>query len=94
MTCSVGHRLDSDLLLLWLWHRQAAVALIQPLAWKLPHASQEGGAEAALERPKKKKKNYKLCLVPSIKSLADNLINSCYLLSFFPLGLGQFKTLQ
>ena len=27
-----------DLVLLWLWHRLAAVALIQPLAWELPYA--------------------------------------------------------
>ena len=24
---------------LWLWHRPAAAALIQPLAWKLPYAA-------------------------------------------------------
>ena len=28
-----------DLALLWLWHRPAAAALIQPLPWKLPYAS-------------------------------------------------------
>ena len=27
MSCSVGHRHSSDLALLWLWHRLAAVAL-------------------------------------------------------------------
>ena len=27
-----------DLVLLWLWCRQAAVALIHPLAWELPYA--------------------------------------------------------
>ena len=29
---------DPVLLLLWLWRRLAAAALIQPLAWELPHA--------------------------------------------------------
>ena len=29
---------DKDPALLWLWRRPAAVALIQPLAWELPHA--------------------------------------------------------
>ena len=27
-----------DPMLLWLWHRLADVALIQPLAWELPYA--------------------------------------------------------
>ena len=38
MSYGVGHRLSSDLALLWLWHRPAAVAQIGPLAWELPHA--------------------------------------------------------
>ena len=37
--------------MLWPWHRTAAVALIQPLAWEVPRA-----AAVALKRPKKKKK--------------------------------------
>ena len=38
--------------LLWLWCRSAAMALIRPLAWELPYA-----AGAALKKKKKKKKN-------------------------------------
>ena len=38
-------------MLLWLWHRLAATALIQPLAWELPYA-----VGAALEKTKKKEK--------------------------------------
>ena len=38
MNCSAGRRLSSDLMLLWLWHRPAAVAPIYPLAWELPCA--------------------------------------------------------
>ena len=38
-------------MLLWLWHRLAAVALIRPLAWEPPYA-----ADAALK--KKKLKNF------------------------------------
>ena len=34
MSCGVGHRHGSDLAWLWLWHRQAAVASIQTLAWE------------------------------------------------------------
>ena len=44
-----------DLTLLWLWHRLAAAALIQPLAWELPYA-----IGAALRKKKKKKDNLKL----------------------------------
>ena len=51
MSCGVGCRCDSDLALLWLWCRPAAVALIGPLAWEPPYA-----AGAALRRQKKKKK--------------------------------------
>ena len=53
----VGCRHDSDLalLLLWLWHRPAAVALIQPLACELPYAT--GTALKKKEGGKLKKKN-------------------------------------
>ena len=39
---------------LWLWHRPAAAAPIQPLVWELPYA-----ADASLERQGKKKKKGK-----------------------------------
>ena len=48
MSCGVGRRPSSDLVLLWLWHRLAAAALMWPLAWEFPHAT-----GAALKRPKK-----------------------------------------
>ena len=38
MGCGVGHRHDSDLMLLWLWCRPATVALIGPLDWEPPYA--------------------------------------------------------
>ena len=50
MSYGVGHRHDSDLMLLWLWRRPAATALIRPLASEPPYAT-----GVALERPKKKK---------------------------------------
>ena len=57
MSCGVGRRLGSDLALLWLWCRPAATALIEPLAWEPPRAS-----DAALKRDQKEKekkgKNY------------------------------------
>ena len=52
MSCGVGRRSGSDLALLW--RRLAAVAQIQPLAWKTPHAT-----GAALEKDQRKKKKEK-----------------------------------
>ena len=42
MSWAVGHRLGLDPVLLWLWYRLAATALIRPLAWEPPPAV--GGA--------------------------------------------------
>ena len=53
MSCGVGHRegLDhKDPTLLWLWHRKAAEAATQPIAWELSYAS-----DVALKGPKNKK---------------------------------------
>ena len=47
MRCCVGHRCGLDPMLLWLWRRPAAAALIRPLAWELPYA-----ADAALKKLK------------------------------------------
>ena len=38
MSCGVGHRRGLDPVLLWLWGRLVAAALIQLLAWELPYA--------------------------------------------------------
>ena len=48
MSCGVGCKCGSDLVLLWLWHRPVAIALIQPLAWEPPYAT-----GAAQEKKKK-----------------------------------------
>ena len=37
-SCGAGHRYGSDMVLLWLWHRPAATAPIQPLAWEFSYA--------------------------------------------------------
>ena len=39
MSCGVGHICGLDLVLLWLWYRQAAAAPIGPVAWELPYAA-------------------------------------------------------
>ena len=54
MSCGVGHRRGSDPVLLWLWWRLEAIALIQPVAWEPPYA-----VGAALE--KKERYWYDLC---------------------------------
>ena len=38
-------------MLLWLWHRRAAMALIRPLAWEHPYAT--GVAQEMAKRQKK-----------------------------------------
>ena len=50
MSCGVACRRGSDLALLWLWCRPAAVAPIKPLAWEPPCAT-----SVALKSKKKKK---------------------------------------
>ena len=53
MSCGVGHRLNSDPALLWLWCRPAAAAPIRPVAWDPPYA-----AGAALKKAKRWKKRW------------------------------------
>jgi len=49
VSCGVGHRHGSDLALLWLWCRPAAVAPIRPLGWEPPYP-----AEAVIKSEKGK----------------------------------------
>ena len=65
MSCGVGRRRSSDLALLWLWYRPAAVAPVGPLAWEPPYV-----AGAALKRQKDKK----------IVFLLLNMASSLYIL--------------
>ena len=53
MSCGKGHKCGSDLVLLWLWHRPAAVAPIQSLARELPYVER-----SPKKKKKKKKKRY------------------------------------
>ena len=54
MSCGVGRRHSLDLVLLWLWGRLVATALIGPLAWEHPYA-----VGAALKRQKTKDRKKK-----------------------------------
>ena len=38
LSCGVGHRCCSDLVLLWPWHKPVATDPIRPLAWEPPFA--------------------------------------------------------
>ena len=67
MSCGVGRRHGLDLVLLWLRHRPAAIALIRPLAWEPPYA-----AGAALKRQKKKKKKFSACPILNHFSVLKN----------------------
>ena len=51
MNYGIGHRCGSNPVLLWLWCRLAATALIRPLAWEPPYAT-----SAALKSQKEKEK--------------------------------------
>ena len=55
ISCGVGGRCGSDPTFLWLWCRQAVLALIRLLAWELPYAT-----GAALKSKKKKKVTRKI----------------------------------
>ena len=58
MSCGVRCRLGLDPVLLWLWHRPTATALIRPLAWETPYAV--GAAQEMAKRLDKKKKKKRL----------------------------------
>ena len=55
MSCGVGRRQGSDLVLLWFWYRVAATALIRPLALKPPYAA--GAALKGQQTNKKRSKD-------------------------------------
>ena len=56
MRYGVGHRHGSDLVLLWLWHRLAAVTPIGPLVWEPPYAI--GAALKQTNKQKNQKRIY------------------------------------
>ena len=57
VSCGIGHRLGSDLALLWLW--LAAVALIQlnPLVWELPGVALRTKTKTKTKTKTNKQKN-------------------------------------
>ena len=69
MSCGVGRRRGSDLALLWLWCRPAAVAPIQPLAREPPYAA--GVAQEMTKRQKKKKRKEIIFSCPHNNSIGQ-----------------------
>ena len=66
---SVGHRHSSDPTLLLLWHRPAAAAPNQPLAWELPCA-----ASAALKKRERENSSPRLQQIsPQLQQTSFNL---------------------
>ena len=55
MSCGVGCRHGSDLMLLGLWCRPAAVAPIQPLVWEPPCATGAAPQEKQANKQARKK---------------------------------------
>ena len=88
MSCDVGCRHSSDLALVWLWYRLAAMAPIGPLAWEPPYAAR--AAQEMAKRQKKKKNLLCFCTscVPSpflfhhLKDLLDVLLFFYFYLIF------------
>ena len=59
MSCGIGCRGGSNPVLLWLWHRPVATAMIRPLAWEPPYAvgvALKRQKDQKTEKRKKKKK--------------------------------------
>ena len=55
MSGGVGHRRSSDLVLLWLWHRLAATALIRPLAWEASICRRSGSRKGKKTKKKRER---------------------------------------
>ena len=77
MSCSVGCKRGWDPKLLWLWCRPAAVVLIPPLAWELPHAA---GVAPPPPPPNHKKSKISELLVSAILHLNVWKRHTAYLL--------------
>ena len=63
----LGCRWGSDLTVLWLWHRAATVAPIQPLGWELLYAA------GMVRKEKKRKENFRLPEIVSIRMQVQSL---------------------
>ena len=74
MSYGVGHRRSSDLVLLWLWCRPAAVAPIGPVAWEPPYA-----VSAASEKKKKLNLSLQQKFCFSLTAFMYIIVRNCFL---------------
>ena len=72
VSCGVGCRRSSDPVLLWLWLRPVATALIRPPAWEPPFPM--GAAQEMAKRQKKKKKRDGHVLLLSASNPTSNSV--------------------
>ena len=78
----LGHRFGSDLALLWLWHRPAAAALIQHLAWELPYATGATLKNKSRNEPRERRCLFfqvpcHIALHPKTKKIIAKMFKSC-----------------
>ena len=76
-----GCRHGSDLVLLWLWRRPAAAALIRPLVWEPPYATGTAIKSKKVKRKRKKEKKERNARDKKLKRLflTDFIINLTWL---------------
>ena len=75
MSCGRGHRHSLDPVLLWLWYRLAAAALIQPLAWKLPYVTDVALKSKSIKKKKKERKEKSFEMVVHKTRIAKMSVN-------------------
>ena len=78
MSCGIGHRRSSDLVLLWLWRRPAAVATIQPLAWEPPLWRGGGPKKQKKKKKKKERDNVIMWVCRDIAKIDFERATFCY----------------
>ena len=79
MTCGVGRRCGSDLVLLWLWYRPAVVAPIQPLGSSICHRFS----------PKRGRKKEIYSKSPSHKWVEDGFELRCLVLEMMAITMAE-----
>ena len=74
MSCDVGRSRSLDPMLLWLWRRPAAIALIRSLAWELLYAM---GVALKIFKKKKKGTQVQYMLDNKAATSAGDILRAC-----------------